>query len=104
MTYALAGWLRRLEHCPIQQRVAGAIPSQDSYLTRLWARSLVRACVAGSQLMFVCLSVSLSAHPFPLSLESVNIPPGEDLRKKKKPLASVAHLAGTSSSNRRVAG
>ena len=29
---ALAVWLSWLQHCPVHQKVAGSIPSQDTYL------------------------------------------------------------------------
>ena len=71
---ALARWLTGLE-CPIHQKVAGSIPSQSTYL----------GCGFNPQLGAVqeetsrCFSLFLPPPPS-LSLKSVNISLGEDLK------------------------
>ena len=58
---ALAGWLSRLEHCPVHQKVNSSIAG--------W----VMLCMGGSWLVFLShINVSLSLSPTPSFLSKIN--------------------------------
>ena len=71
------GQLGQLEHHSLPQDVAGWIPGQGTYVGYGFDPQLGPISEATSQ----CFSLSLS---FPLSLKSINIYSGEDLKTKER--------------------
>ena len=90
-------WLSWLEYCPTNQKVVSSIPRQGTCLGHMFGllSAPVQEAIDG------CFSRFLSPPPpapnpyFPVSLKSIRMSLGEDLKKRRKVVCSLVNYAST---------